>query len=208
MRGDLSRPHTGGDVLLFLTDGIGVDRCRAELGMTHPLRKHVQRDAFHGGINAEPVAQTLGAAVWRVRDIRLDHHALDDLPDADTGERPDRCLGLLGRSLGLADAMGGVQGIEIVWRDGNGPVDDPGPPLGVLALLEAADRDGAAGEIDTGWGNLDQLRGAASGMVQRLAERPVASRPTTGDIKEGGAFLGVQVQPISVTVIKAHFAHI
>ena len=175
--------------------------------MTHPLRQHVQRDALHGGVDPEPVAQALGAAMRRVGDPCLDHHALDDLPDSDTRQRPDRSLGALRRSLGLADAVRGVQGVEIVGRHGNGPVDDSGPPCPVFPLLEAAERDRAPREIDAGRRNLDQLGGAASGMVQRLAERPVAGGKLAGDIEEGGAFFGVEVQPIAVAVVKAHLGH-
>jgi len=104
--------------------------------------------------------------------------------------------------------MRGVKGIKIVGWDGNGSVDDPGPSLGVLALFEAAECDRATGEIDAGWGDFDQLGGAAAGMMQRLAERPVASRPTTCDIKEGRALFSVQVQTIPIVVVEAHFAHV
>ena len=176
--------------------------------MAHPFREHVERDAVHGGVDAEAVAQALGTAVRGVGYTRLDHHALDDLPDPDARERPDRCLGLARRLLGFADAVRGVQGIEIVGRDGNGPVDDPGLSLRVPALLEAADRDRAAGEIDAGRGNLDQFRRAATGMMQRLAQGPVAGRATLGDVEEGRTFLGVQVQPVSGIVMEAHFAHV
>jgi len=77
----LSCPHPGGNILLFLADGVGVDGGGRELGVAHPLGQHVQRYALDGGIDAEPVAQALGAAVRRIGNIRLDHHALDDLPD-------------------------------------------------------------------------------------------------------------------------------
>ena len=203
----LLRPHPRGNVLLFLADGIGVDRRGGELGVSHPLRQHVQRNSLHSGIDAKPVAQALGAAMRRVGDTRLDHHALDDLPDSYAGQGPDRSLGTFGRPLSLSDAVRGVQGIEILGRDGNGPVDDPGPPCPVFPLLETAERDRPAREIDAGRRNLDQLRGTASGMVQRLAERPVAGGTLAGDIEEGGALLGVEVQPVAVAVVEAHLAH-
>ena len=175
--------------------------------MAHPLRQHVQRDAFHGGVDSEAMAQALGAAVRRVGNARLDHHALDDLPDSHARQGPDRSLGLFRRPLGLTDAVRGVQGIEIVGRHGNGPVNDPGSPCPVFPLLEAAERDRAAREIHAGRGNLDQLRGTASGMVQRLAQRPVAGGTLAGDVEEGGALLGVQVQPVAVAVMEAHLGH-
>ena len=103
--------------------------------------------------------------------------------------------------------MRGVQGIEIVGRNGNGPVDDPGPPCPVFPLLETAERDRAARQIDAGGRNLDQLRGTTPDMVQRLAEGAVASRPTTGDIEESRALLGVQVQAVAVAVVEAHLGH-
>ena len=40
-------PHPGGDRLLFLAHGIGVDRGGRELGVPHPLLDHVERDEPH-----------------------------------------------------------------------------------------------------------------------------------------------------------------
>lgn len=176
--------------------------------MAHPLRQHVQRDALHSGINAKPMAQTLRATMRGVGNARLDHHVLDDLPDSDAGERPDRYFSLPRRSLALTDVVCGVEGIEIMGRDGNGPVDDPGASFGVLALFETAERDCSAGKIDTGRRDLDQLGGAAPGMMQRLAESTVAGGPTAGDGQKSRAFLSVQVQPVTVIVMEAHLAHI
>jgi len=115
----------------------------------------VQRHALHGGIDAEPVAQALGAAMGGVGDIRLDHHALDDLPDPNARERPDRHLGALGRPLRFSDAVRGVQGVEILRWHGNSAVDDLLLAGGVLALLEAAQCDRAAREINAGGRDLD-----------------------------------------------------
>lgn len=86
-------PHPGRDVLLFLADRVGVDRRGRELRMPHPLLEHVERNAVDRGVDPEAVAQALGRALRRVRYPSLDHDALDDLPDADAAERPDRCVG-------------------------------------------------------------------------------------------------------------------
>ena len=203
-----SVPHPCGNVLLFLADGVGVDGGGRELGMAHPLGQHVQRHALHGGIDAEPVAQALGAAMGRVGDIRLDHHALDNLPDPNARERPERHLEALGHPLSFSDAMSRVENVEIFGGHRHSSIDDLLLAGSILALLEAAQRDGAAGEINAGRGDLDQLRGTAAGMVQRLAKRAVAGRPAPGDGKESRALLGVQVQPVSSIVMEAHFAHV
>lgn len=47
--------------------------------MPHPLLEHVQRDAVHGGVDPEAIAQSLRTAVRRIRDPGLDHDPLDDL---------------------------------------------------------------------------------------------------------------------------------
>ena len=60
--------------------------------MAQPLREHVRRDALHGGVDADAMAQALGAAVRDVGNACLDHHTLDDLPDPNAGQGPDRCL--------------------------------------------------------------------------------------------------------------------
>lgn len=84
----LRPPHPGRDLMFFLANRVGVDRRRAELRVTHPFLHHVQRHAIGGGIDAKAVAQPLGASVGRVRDARLDHHILDDLPYAHTADQP------------------------------------------------------------------------------------------------------------------------
>jgi len=176
--------------------------------VAEPFGQHVQRDAPHGGVDPEPVAQALGAAVRRVRDARLDHHALDDLPDPHARERPDRSGSLAGRPLGLAQIVCGVQGIEILGRHGDRPVDDLLLAGSILALLEAADRDGTARQIDAGRRDLDQFGRAASGMVQGFAQGAITGGTLARLIEEGRALLGVQIQPVSGIVMEAHSAHI
>ena len=143
-----------------------------------------------------------------IGNIRLDHHALDDLPDPNAGKRPDRFPCQLRRALRLTDAMGGVEGVEILGGHRDGAVGDLLFAGGILALLEAAERDRTAGEIDAGWGDLDQLGRTAASMVQRLAKRAVASRPAPSNGEKSRALLGVQVEPVPGIVMEAHFAHV
>jgi len=150
-----SIPHPCGDILLFPADSIGVDHGGAELSVAEPFGQHVQRDAPHGGVDPEPVAQALGAAMGCIGDIRLDHHAFHDLPDANARERPDRHLSALWRPLRFSDAVRGVQGVEILGRHGHSAVDDLLLARGILALLEAAQCDRAAREINAGGCDLD-----------------------------------------------------
>jgi len=202
------RPHPGGNILLFFAYGVGVDCRGRELGVAHPLGQHVQRYAVHGSIDTEPVAQTLGAAMRRIGDTRLDHHALDDLPDPHTREWPDRHLGALGCPLRFSDAVRGVHGVEILGRHGNSPINNLLLARGILPLLETAERDRAPRKIDTGRCDFDQLGRTAAGMVQRLAKCTVAGRPALGDGEESRALFGVQVEPVSGIVMEAHFAHV
>ena len=175
--------------------------------MPEPLLEHVKRNSVHGGVDPEAVPQALGAALWRVRDAGLDHDPLDDLPDPHAADRPDRRAGLLAGLLRLSEAVGGVERVEIVRRDGDGPEVNLLAPRGVLALLQAADGDGAAGQVHACQGDLEKLRGAAPGEVQRLAERAVAGGLSSRRGQEGRALLGVQVEPVAGGVMEAHFTH-
>jgi len=168
----------------------------------------VQRDAIHCGIDPEPVAQSLGTAMGCIGDIRLDHHVFHDLPDPNARERPDRHLGALWRPLRFSDAVCGVEGVEILGGHRDGAVDDLLLARGILALLETAERDRAPRKIDTGRCDFDQLGGTAACVVQRLAKRAVAGRPTLGDREKCRALFRVQVQSVSGIVVEAHFAHI
>ena len=169
-----SRPHPRGDALFFLADGIGVNGRGGQLGVSHPLRQHVYGNAVHGGVDPEPVAQTFRTAVRRVGNACLDHHGLDDLPDTHAGQIPNRPAGESGRFLRLPDAMRGVEGVEIIRRHRNGPVDDLRLARPVLALFQAAQRHRAAGQVHAGRGDLDQLGRPAPGIVQRFAQGAVA----------------------------------
>jgi hypothetical protein len=51
----IGSPHPRRDALLLLADGIGVDRCGGELGVSQPLLHQVQRDAGRDGGDAETV---------------------------------------------------------------------------------------------------------------------------------------------------------
>lgn len=66
----------------------------------------------------------------------LDHDALDDLPDPDPAQVPDRHGRLSARILRLPDSMGGGQSIEELGRDRHGPEHDLLLPCGVLAFLQ------------------------------------------------------------------------
>ena len=158
---------------------------------------HVKRYAVHRGVNPEPVAQPLRAAVRRVRDPGLDHDALDDLPDPHPAQVPDRRSRLFAGLLRLPDAMGGGQSIEKLRRDRDGPEHDLGAAGGVLAFLETADGDGATGKVDPRRGDLQELGRAAPGPVQGFAEGPVAGGLTPGRRKEGPALLSVEIEPPS-----------
>lgn len=176
--------------------------------MSHPLLEHVERDAVYRRVDSEPVAQAFRGPMRRVRYPGLDHNGLDDLPDPHAAERPDWHGSPLARLLGFPDAMRGVQGVQIVRGHWNAPVDDPRGARGVLALLEAADCDRAAGEVYPGWGDLEQLGWPTAGEVQRLAERAIARRLAPGDRQEGGALFSVEVEPVSGIVGEAHLAHV
>ena len=77
----------------------------------------------------------------------------------------------------------------------------------IPALLKAAYGDRPTRQVHAGRGDLDQLGGPAAGEVQRLAQRAVAGRLAPGRGQEGGAFLGVQIEPASSRVMEAHLAH-
>jgi len=143
-----------------------------------------------------------------IGNIRLDHHALDDLPNPNTREGPDRHLGALGRPLSFSNAVRGVHGVEILGRHGNSPINNLLLAESIPALLETAERDRAPRKIDTGRCDFDQLGRTAAGMVQRLAKCTVAGGPALGDGKESRALFGVQVEPVSGIVMEAHFAHV
>lgn len=175
--------------------------------MPHPFLHHVQGNAVDRCVDPEAVAQTFGAAVRRVRDPGFNHDALDDLPDPHAADRPDRGHGPLAGGLRLADAVGGVQGIEKLGWDRHGPEYDFLLPCGVAPLLEGPDRNGAAGEVDPGRCDLQQLGGPAPGPVQRLAQGAVTRGLASGNRKEGGPLLGVQIEAVSGGVMEAHFGH-
>lgn len=194
-------------MLFFLADGIGIDGGGAELGVTHPFLQHVQRHPAHHGVDPEAVPQPLGAAVRGIGDTGLDHDRGDNLPDPNPAKRPDRGLGLPAGGLSLADAMGGVERVEVIRRHRDGSEDDFRGTCGVLAFLQAAQGDGAAGQVDPSRSDLQQFRRPAAGEVQGLAEGAVAGRLAAGQGEEGGAFLGIEVEPVSGPVGKAHLAH-
>ena len=125
--------------------------------MPEPLLEHVKWNAVHGGVDPEPVAESLRTAMWSVRDPRFDHDAFDELPDAHAADWPDRHDSPLARSHGFAQPVGGIERVQVVWRDGDRAVDDLGGALGVLAFLETADRDRPAGQVDPGRRDLQQL---------------------------------------------------
>lgn len=143
--------------MFFLTYGIGIDRSCTELRVAHPLLQHVQRNAVHRGIYPEPMAQALRAAVGRVRYPGFSHNAFYNLPDADTAERPDRFRRLVARFLSFPDAMGGVEGVQIIRWHRDGPIDDFRVARGFLALFEAADGDRPTGQVHAGRGDLQQF---------------------------------------------------
>ena len=103
------------------------------------------------------MAQALWAAVWRIRYPGLNHDPLDNLPDAHTAERPDRCRRLLARFLSFPDAMGGVKGVQVVRRHRDAPVDDLRAARSILSFLQAANGDRPAGQVHPGRGDLQQL---------------------------------------------------
>jgi len=117
----------------------------------------VQGNALYDCVDPEPVPQTFRAAVRRVGDLGLDHYAFDDLPDSDTGKRPNWHMRQLARFLRLPDTVGGVQSIEKLWRHGNRAVHGFLLTRAIFALLERPDGHGPAGKVDTSGRDLDQL---------------------------------------------------
>lgn len=127
--------------MLFLSNGIGIDRRGAELGVTHPFLEHVQWDTVHRGIDPEAMTQAFRAAMRGVRNARLDHDRLDDLPDAHPAERPDRRAGLPAGCLGFTDTMRGVERVQDIRRHRNAAPDDAVASGTVLALFQAMQGD-------------------------------------------------------------------
>lgn len=175
--------------------------------MPHPFLEHVQRNAVHGGVDPEAVTQAFRAAVRRIRYPGVDHDPLDDLPDPHAAKRPDRCIGLLARLLGLPDTMRGVECVQVVGRDRNAPIDGFRVARGIPALLQAAYGDRAAGQIDPGRGDFQKFGGPTAGIVQRLAEGAISRRLASGDGQKSRALFGVEIKPIPGGVGEAHFAH-
>ena len=136
-----SAPHPRVDILLFLPDSRGIDRRGFHAGVPHPFLQHMELDAVGSGIDPVAMPQALRGSMRRIGDSSLDHHTFDNLPDADTGKVPDRHILALCRSLRLTEAMGGIEGVQIVRRDWNSPVDGFLAAGGVLALLEGAKRN-------------------------------------------------------------------
>lgn len=176
--------------------------------MPHPLLEHVERDAVHRRVDPEPVPQTFRGAVRRVRYSGLDHDRFDDLPDPHPAQWPDGCRRLLAGLLGLPDTVGGVEGVQVVWWHWNVPVHESLGTRGILALLEAADCDRPAREVDPSWRDLYQLGRPTTGKVQSFTERAIASRLSARYGQEVGALFGVQIEPVSGGVVEGHFTHI
>ena len=104
--------------------------------------------------------------------------------------------------------MGGIHRVEVVRRHWDRAVDDPRCPGCVQAFLQAADRDRAGGEVDTGRRDLEEFGCPAAGPVQRLAEGPVPGTLAAGRREEGRPLLGVQLEPVSGGIVQTHFAHV
>ena len=200
-------PHPGCDILLFLSDRVGIYRGGAELRVPHPFLDHVERHPVHRGVNPEPVTQALRATVRRIRYPGLDHDPLDDLPDSDPAQVPNRGDSPLPGLLGLPDRMSDVESIEELGRYRDGPEHDLLLTRSVLAFLEAADRDGSTEEVDPGRGDLQGLRGAAPGPVQDLTQGPVPGGLAAGRGEEGRALFRVEIEASAGGVVEAHFGH-
>ena len=74
-------------------------------------------------------------------------------------------------------------------------------------LLKGPNRDGAAGEVDPGRGDLKKLGRPATGPMQGLAQGPDLGGLTSGGGEEGCTFFGVQIEPVSGGVVESHFGH-
>ena len=125
--------------------------------MTHPLLQHVQRNAVDGGVDPKPMAQSFWASVWCVCDPGLNHNPFHDLPDPYAAERPDWSRCEFARFLRLANAMGGVERVEIIRRYRHGAIDHFLNTAHILALFQRADGNRPAGQIDTRRSDLDQF---------------------------------------------------
>lgn len=104
--------------------------------------------------------------------------------------------------------MSSIKGIQKISRNRDAAEDHLLAPLRVLALLQGADGDAAAREVDARRRDLQQLGRAAPGPVQGLAKRTVPGRLQPGRAEEGGPFLGVEIETVSGGIMKAHFGHV
>lgn len=202
-----SPPHPCCNILLFLADGIGVDRCGGELRMAHPFLDHVQGYSVNCGVDPEPVSKAFRRPVGGIGNACGDHDPFHDLPDAHAAQRPDGRCRLLSGALRFANTVGCVQGVEELCRHRNRSEDDFVFARGILSLLQAAEGDGSPREVDPGWGDLEELRRPTPCPVQSLAQGPVPRRLAPGRGEEGRPLFSIEIEPVSGGVIEAHFRH-
>jgi hypothetical protein len=116
-----STPHLGGDLLLFLANGVTVDSGSFLSGMAHPFLKHVEWNTGGKGGNAVAVAESFGAFV-RALMYRCCVHDLD-YPPPGCGSGPGPQGLVEGRAvwalLSLPDAINHIQGVKDFRRNRN-----------------------------------------------------------------------------------------
>ena len=193
-------------MLFPFPDRIRIDRGGGELGVCHPFLDHVQGHPILGRVDPKSLAQTLGATKRRIRDARLDHDPFHDLPDPDPAGIPDQHGRLPAGPLRLSDPVGGGQSIEKLGRNRDGSEHNFLLTREVAALLQRPDRNGAAGQVDPGWGDLEKLGRAAPRPLQGFKRGPIPGGLAPGCCEEGSALFN-EIKSVPLGVMEAHFGH-
>lgn len=195
----LRSPHPSSNILLFLADGVRVDRSCLDIRMPHPLRKHVQRHSRNAAVNPEGMPQAFRRAVSPFGNSRLFHHRLDHPPRMDAAPSPKRGILHLWPSPRLLDVVNHIQCIQKFRRHRHGTKNI------IPAFLEAAKDYLTGRDIHTLGRDLQGFGKSAPCKEQRLAEGSAFPLLLACGRKEGVTFLGVEIEAVSLGVEEPHF---
>lgn len=170
--------------------------------MAHPLLHHMQRDAIGGGIDAKAMTQPLWASMRGIRNACCNHHLFHDLPDAYAADRPYLLTRAALRLLRFADTVRRVERVQELWWHGHCSEHKLLVSAGQVPLLEAADRHGAACQVDPSWGEFNQLRRSAACVMQGFADRSVTGWAAARGGQEEVSFFGIEIEPVAVPVVQ------
>jgi hypothetical protein len=164
--------------------------------MPHPLRQHIQRHVFVDGVHAVAVAESLGAFMRPLLDLRRVHHFEHPPPCGGTAPRPEwRCLLLL--ILPFPQTMHHRQEVKRGLGHGHSPEDAAFP------FLERLERHSLAGKVDPlrrygqGFGH------AAPRVMQHRGKGADFARELPGNSQKGGAFLSGEIEAMAVRIMQA-----